>query len=95
MLVSRSYGIDRDALRAALSNPGAGYIGMIGSRKKVRQVFDELESDGVSRELLGKVYAPIGLDIGADSPVEIAISVLSEILMVLRDGKGSHLRQCL
>lgn len=92
ILVSRAYPIDRDALRAALRNPGAGYVGMIGSRKKVRQVFEELESEGVAHEDLDKVYAPIGLDIGADSPAEIAISVMAEVLAVLREGDGGHLR---
>ena len=92
-LVSRSYGLDRDALRAAIGNPGAGYVGMIGSLKKVRQVFDELEAEGISREMLETVFAPIGLDVGADSPSEIAISVLAEILAVMRKGSGSHLRE--
>lgn len=91
VLVSRAYPIDRDALRAAMKNPGAGYVGMIGSRKKVRQVFEELEGEGVSREALERVYAPIGLDIGADSPAEIAISVLAEVLTVLRKRQGTHL----
>ena len=55
-------------------------------------VFDDLTQRGVSEEKLARVYAPIGLDIGADSPAEIAISVLAEILLVLRGGSGSHLR---
>lgn len=92
-LVSRSFQIDRDALAAALENPGYGYIGMIGSRKKVRQVFSELESQGVQREALAGVHAPIGLDIGADSPMEIAISVLAEVLSTLRGATGRRLSE--
>jgi len=93
VLVSRNYQLDRDALRAALRTGGAGYIGMIGSDRKVHRVFDELSKEGISAEQLAKVYAPVGLDVGADSPEEIAISVVAEILKVLRDGTGDHLRQ--
>ena len=95
VLVSPNFNIDRDALRAAIAHPGAGYVGMIGSRKKVRQVFAELEGEGIASESLAAVHAPIGLDIGADSPAEIAISVLAEILIVLRGRQGNHLRQSL
>jgi xanthine dehydrogenase accessory factor len=65
---------------------------MIGSRRKVRPVFDQLKEDGINDELLAQVYAPIGLDIGADSPAEIALSVLAEILVVLRKRQVAHLR---
>jgi xanthine dehydrogenase accessory factor len=71
---------------------GAGYIGMIGSRRKVSQVFAALRGEGVAEEVLGRVYAPIGIDIGADSPTEIAVSVLAEILAVLRKASGNNLR---
>lgn len=92
VLVSRNFEIDRDALAAALKNPGFGYVGMIGSVRKVRRVFDDLEASGHGCEALAKVYAPIGLDIGADSPAEIAISVLAEVLQVLRQRPGGNLR---
>jgi len=92
VIVSRNFQIDRDALGAALSKTGMGYIGMIGSGKKVRRVFDELRAEGVTDEQLAGVYAPIGLDIGADSPREIAVSVLAEILKILRQRDGGHLR---
>lgn len=93
VIVSRNFNIDRDALGAALVNPGMGYIGMIGSRKKVSRVFDELGKTGVTKAQLQTVYAPIGLDIGADSPGEIAVSVIGELLKVLRGRKGGHLRE--
>jgi xanthine dehydrogenase accessory factor len=92
VLVSRNYEIDRDALAAALSANQIGYIGMIGSSKKVRCVFEQLLESGITRDQLGKVYAPIGLDIGADAPVEIAVSVVAEMLTVLRKRKPDHLR---
>ena len=92
VLVSRNYEIDRDALAAALKNPGAGYVGMIGSSRKIRRVFDELKSQGFSSEELERVYSPVGLDIGADSPAEIAVSVIAEIMKVQRRRSGGHLR---
>ncbi len=93
VMVSRNYVIDREALAAALERTGAGYIGMIGSDRKVRQVFEQLKERGVPSNALSRVYAPLGLDIGADAPVEIAVSVMAEILAVLRGRSGSHLRQ--
>jgi xanthine dehydrogenase accessory factor len=90
--VSRNHELDRAALAAALQTTGAGYIGMIGSRRKVRKVFDHLRESGATDEALARVHAPIGLDIGADTPVEIAISALAEILAVLRRRSGEKLR---
>lgn len=92
VLISRNYELDRDALAAAVKTNGAGYIGMIGSRRKVLRVFDDLKKKGVSSKRLKEVYAPIGLDIGADSPAEIAVSVIAEILKVQRRRRGDHLR---
>ncbi|NBS14346.1 MAG: XdhC family protein [Verrucomicrobia bacterium] len=92
VLVSRNFMIDRDALEEAVKVNGVGYIGMIGSRKKVLQVYDELKAKGVKKESLERVFAPIGLDIGSDSPAEIAVSVLAEMLQVLRKAKGGHLK---
>jgi xanthine dehydrogenase accessory factor len=92
LMVSRNYEIDRDALAAALNTSGAGYIGMMGSRRKVREVFEQLREQGVTDEKLRTVYAPLGLDIGADSPVEIAASAIGEVLAVLRNRSAAHLR---
>jgi xanthine dehydrogenase accessory factor len=93
VMVSRNYEIDREALGAALQTEGAGYIGMIGSSRKIEQVFAALRDRGVSKEKLAQVYAPLGLDIGADSPAEIAVSVIAEILAVLRGHSGQHLKK--
>lgn len=86
IIVSRNFEIDREALGAVLTHPkpGPAYLGMIGSRRKIARVFDDLSARGIPRESLEKVHAPIGLDIGADSPAEIAISVLAQVLQVLR-----------
>jgi xanthine dehydrogenase accessory factor len=92
VIVSRHYDIDREALAAALHKGGMGYIGMIGSRRKVLQVYDQMKSDGINPAQLAAVYAPLGLDIGADSPAEIAVSVLAEILMALRGKSGRPLK---
>jgi xanthine dehydrogenase accessory factor len=93
IMVSRNYEIDREALGAALQMTGAGYIGMIGSSRKIEQVFTSLRERGVSEETLAQVYAPIGLDIGADSPAEIAVSVVAEVVAVLRGRSGKHLKK--
>lgn len=91
-MVSRNYKIDFLALAAALKTKGAGYIGMIGSRRKVQRVFDDLRKRGASKGQLAPIYAPIGLDIGADSPGEIAASVIAEILAALRGRSARSLR---
>lgn len=91
VIVSRNYKIDRDALSAALKVGGQGYIGMIGSRRKVQKVFQELQKKGVIKQALAKVHAPLGLDIGADSPAEIAVSAIAEILATLRKRSARHL----
>ena len=93
VLVSRNFEVDRESLAAVLAQPEIGYIGMIGSRRKVERVLAELRRRGFSEESLSRVYAPIGLDIGADSPGEIAISVMAEVLLVLRGKRGGHLRE--
>jgi xanthine dehydrogenase accessory factor len=90
ILVNRNYQLDRDALEAALRTGGFGYIGMMGSKRKVNRVYDELKHRGM--EDFGQVHAPIGLQIGADSPEEIAVSVMAEVLAVLRGQSGKPMR---
>ena len=92
VMVSRNYEIDCEALHAALQQTSIAYLGMIGSARKVRRVFDELRTRGVSESALEKVHAPIGLDLGADSPAEIAVAVFAEVMQVLRARPGGHLR---
>jgi len=74
---------DEQCLRFAVSTK-TKYTGMIGSKKKVREVKQRLLQKGVSRQQLDRVYAPIGIEIGAETPQEIAISILAEIIKVKR-----------
>jgi xanthine dehydrogenase accessory factor len=92
LIVSRDFRIDEEALRAALQAPWIGYLGMMGSERKVRRVFEDLRTSGSDAAAFERVHAPIGLDIGADSPAEIAVSVVAEVLQVLRGRSGGPLR---
>lgn len=80
-VVTRGHQHDLSALRALLSRD-LRYLGMIGSRAKVTRVYDALAGEGVPAAALARVHAPIGLDIGAVTPAEIAVSILSEIIAV-------------
>jgi xanthine dehydrogenase accessory factor len=88
VIVTRGHRHDLDALRA-LAPRGLRYVGLIGSRAKVKRVFDALLSEGIDREALGRVHAPIGLDIGAITPQEIAVSILAELIAV-KHGKSAE-----
>lgn len=83
VVATRGHKNDRTVLRS-LVECDLRYIGMIGSKKKVKETFGSLERDGTSRELLQKVHAPIGLSIGAKTPAEIAISIVAEIISTIR-----------
>jgi xanthine dehydrogenase accessory factor len=91
VIVTRGHESDADALRAAIGR-GAGYVGMIGSRKKTKYVVDKLLDEGCERSYLEAVYAPVGLALGGDSAAEIAFCILSEILLVKNGGKLKHMR---
>jgi xanthine dehydrogenase accessory factor len=92
VIVTRGHKVDQDALEAALGT-GAGYVGMIGSPGKVRTIFRKLLRKGVASETLAQVHAPIGLDLGARTPDEIALSIAAELLMWRRGGSGEPLRE--
>ena len=79
VLVSKGFLTDEAALRRVINSPAA-YIGMIGSVNKRETVYDKLRADGISEEQLARVHAPIGLEIGADCPQEIAVSILAQII---------------
>ena len=91
VLVNRNYQLDRDALAAALKNRGMAYLGMMGSRRKVRRVLDELLASGFQKTDFAGLRAPIGLDLGADHPAEIAVSIFAEILLVFHQTSGRPL----
>lgn len=86
VIVTRGHRHDLDALRA-LSQVPLRYLGLIGSRAKVRRIFDALQAERVAADCLERVHAPIGLDIGAITPQEIAVSILAELIAV-RHGKA-------
>ena len=67
------------------------YVGMIGSRRRTNIVLARLRDDGFSEEELREVRAPVGLDIGAVSPEEVALSILAEIVAHRRGGRGTPL----
>jgi len=84
VIVTRGHRDDMRVLGWAVKTP-ARYVGMIGSRRKVLTVYNELEKAGVPRELFANVHAPIGLDIGAITPEEIAVAIVAEMIAVRRN----------
>ncbi len=86
VLVTRGHQLDEEALRCVLGR-GAAYVGMIGSKRRVREVIRHLREQGFSQELTDQVYAPIGVDIGAETPAEIAVAIGAEIVNLRRGGR--------
>ena len=87
VIVTRGHRHDALALSAVVRSP-ARYVGLIGSRRKVLAIFQDLHAQGVPRELLARVHAPIGLDVGAVTPAEIAVSIAAELIAVRRGATG-------
>ncbi len=87
VLVTRGHKQDELSLRCVVERPAA-YVGMIGSKRRTGAVLQHLADDGFDPEALARVRTPIGLDIGAETPEEIAVSILAEIIMVRRGGSG-------
>ncbi len=83
VIFTTGHTMDEQCLHFALGTE-ATYIGMIGSEKKVKEVEERLLKKGVSAERLNRIHAPIGLEIGAETPQEIAVSILAEIIKVKR-----------
>lgn len=93
VLVTRGHTHDMACLRELLDRP-VDYLGMIGSRHRVRAVFEMLQAEGADPARLERVHAPIGLDLGADTPAEIAVAILAELVWVRRGvGDGRPLRE--
>ncbi len=93
-LVTRGYQYDLEALQQLIPRTiPCAYIGMIGSRKRVRQVCQALTEQGIAATKLHALYAPIGLDIGALTPEEIAVSISAELIRVRRGGSGRSLSE--
>lgn len=83
---------DGDALSGIIRKKVA-YIGMIGSVKKIQAEFERMRSKGISDEELSNVYTPIGLDLGGETPEEIAFSIMAEIMKVKNGKSAAHLRE--
>lgn len=81
VVVTRGHTNDLDAVRA-LAPRDLRYLGLIGSRAKVARIYEQLQAEGVPTPLLEQIHAPIGLDIGAVTPQEIAVSILAELIAV-------------
>ena len=79
LVVTRGHNHDEEAL-SHLVDRGARYVGMIGSRRKIRLIYEDLMEQGVSSETLQEVYAPVGLDIGSQTVDEIAVSIAAELI---------------
>jgi len=86
VIVTRGHAHDKTVLGQALATK-AGYIGMIGSRRKRDAIYEALMEEGATRADIARVYSPIGLDIGAETPEEIAVCIVAELIKV-RAGKS-------
>ena len=93
VIVTRGHWCDADAEAFALRTD-ASYIGVVGSRRKTKYVRDKLEAQGFTKEQLDSVYAPIGIEIGSETPAEIAISIAAQLIQIrsAKTGKrkGAH-----
>ncbi len=87
-VVVATWGWDEPALAQVLQSP-APYIGLVSSRRKFKLIADKLRERGCTDADIARIHAPIGLDIGAETPAEIAVAIMSEIVMQRRGGDGS------
>ena len=90
VVVTRGHQHDLDAMRA-LATRNIRYLGLIGSRAKVARIYSALLQEGFPAESLERVYAPIGFEIGAVTPAEIAVSILAELIAVRRGAETAQL----
>jgi xanthine dehydrogenase accessory factor len=94
VMMTHNYNYDLAMLKALLLN-NVTYIGMLGPKKKLDRMLDELRGDGIelTEEQLNRIYGPVGLEIGAETAEEIALSIIAEIKAVLSNRQGGSLRQ--
>lgn len=90
VIATHGHSFDGAALAGMLTKKCA-YVGMIGSSQKIAALFGKLSEKGVTQKQLDSVYTPIGLDLGGETPEEIAVSILAEILMVKHGKTGGHM----
>ena len=79
MIVTRGHAHDEEALYH-LAATNAGYVGMIGSRRKIKLIYEDLLARGIAHAALEKVHAPLGFDIGSQTVPEIAVSIVAELI---------------
>ncbi len=92
LLVTRGHQYDYECLRRLLLlDEPPEYVGMIGSRRRVRATFHQLREEGIAVETLERVRSPVGLDLGAETPEEIAVAVAAELVLFRRGGSGRPL----
>ena len=89
-IVTRGHSEDEQCLRAVIGID-VDYVGLIGSKRRTNIVLQRLRENGAAEERLAKVHAPVGLDIGAVTPEEVALAIMAEIVAVRRGGKGGSL----
>jgi xanthine dehydrogenase accessory factor len=90
VIASGSTKFDEDILKEVITKDTA-YVGVLGSKKKISGIIDNLLSQNIDAECLKKVYAPIGIAIGGEIPEEVALSILSEIVLVKNNGVLKHM----
>jgi xanthine dehydrogenase accessory factor len=90
--VTRGHKHDEISLKAVVDSRAA-YVGMIGSKRRVAAVLQHLIEEGADAEAIGRVHTPIGLDIGAETPEEIAVSIMGEVIMTRRGGTAAPMRE--
>ena len=91
VLITRGHKYDEPCLREIIHSQ-AKYIGMIGSRRRIKACFQRFrDEEKIAEEMIERVYAPIGLDIAPETPAEIALSILGEVIKVRRGGKAASL----
>ncbi len=88
VIVTRGHRDDMRVLRWAVQTQ-ARYIGMVGSKRKAITIFRELTREGLKPELFDRVHSPVGLDIGAITPEEIAVAIVAEIIAIRRHAEGA------
>ncbi len=91
ILTTRGNSVDIPGLPALLETP-SGYIGVIGSKRRWSETIKGLNQLGISDDILKRVHSPIGLGIGAETPEEIAVSIMAEVLMVQGGGSGQQMK---
>lgn len=94
LVMTHNYLRDLDWIALLLPTP-VRYLGLLGPRKRADQLLDDLKEKGTepSADQLGRLYAPVGLDIGSEGPAEVAMSILSEMQAVMTAHRGGHLRE--